>query len=199
MEKSEDKSKKANPLPDSAAVESELKRIRYHRRFRSTLGSTVSILITVAAAALLVASLWMPVFRVFGNSMEPGISNKAIVVAVKTSKHDRGDVIAFYHNNSVLFRRIIALPGDIVDMDENGIITVNGTALDEPYVEEHATGEVDVIFPYEVPEARYFVLGDNRIDAVDSRCTAVGCIAEEMIIGRLLLTVWPAAESGFIR
>ena len=181
-------------LPDSKIIQAELHRINYKSNFRSALGVTVSTLLVVAAAALLVASLWMPVFRVYGDSMTPSIGTKVIVAAIKTVEPDRGDVIAFYHNNNILIRRVIALSGDTVDVDESGAVKVNGTLLDEPYVTEAALGESNIIYPFTVPEERVFVMGDNRATAIDSRNDVIGCIAQEQIIGRLLLTVWPLEE-----
>ena len=179
-------------------LEKELNRERYKHRYRRTLKSTVYALITAAAAAVLVATLWLPVLEIYGSSMEPTLNNGEIVLSQKTKSFRAGQVIAFYYNNKILVKRVIALPGEWVDIDEEGNVSVNGESLKEPYLYEKALGYCDIELPYQVPENRVFVMGDHRTTSVDSRSTAVGCIAEEQIVGRLVLRVWPLNVFGEI-
>ena len=190
--------KSQTPLerPSIELLEAELKQVRYRRRYRSVLKSTVYALITVAAVAVLVATLWLPVMQTYGNSMAPTLNNGEIIFSVKTSEPSRGDVIAFYYNNKVLVKRVIAGPGDWVDIREDGTVYVNQQLLEEPYITEKSYGDADVEFPYQVPDGRYFVLGDHRATSADSRHTAVGCVAKEQIVGRIIFRVWPMEQFG---
>lgn len=193
------KRKQSSQLPEVAELERELEREQYKVRYRQTLKSTIYALITVAAAAVLVATLWLPVLKIYGNSMTPTLNNGQIVLSWKTRELETEDIIAFYYNNKVLVKRVIAQPGDWVDIDGDGNVYVNGTLLEEPYLAEKARGECDIELPYQVPENRYFVMGDHRSTSVDSRSSVVGCIAEDQIVGRLVLCVWPLEEFGRVR
>ena len=184
--------------PSVSQLEDELKRVRHKRRYSSVLRSTVYTLVVVAAVSVLVATLWLPVLQVYGRSMEPSLSEKEIVVSVKTSELKSGDIVAFYYNNKILVKRVIGGPGQWVDMDEDGTVYVDREKLEEPYILEKALGECDVEFPYQVPEARWFVMGDHRATSVDSRHTAVGCVAEEQIVGKIVFRVWPLEGIGLV-
>ena len=183
-------------LPTTQQLEAELQRVRYKNRYGSVLRSTVYSLITVAAVAILVATLWLPVLQIYGSSMTPTLQDGQIVVSVKSAQPDRGDIVAFYYNNKILVKRVIAGPGQWVDMDENGNVYVDEQLLDEPYLAEKALGECNIEFPYQVPDGRFFVMGDHRLTSVDSRHTSVGCIAEEQIVGRIVFRVWPLDNFG---
>jgi signal peptidase I len=178
-------------LPTAAQLEAELHRVSYRERYKRVFKSTVSLLIVAAAIAILVVTLWMPVLRIYGNSMTTTLEDGDIVVLVKGSDFETGDVIAFYYNNKILVKRVIAQAGDWVDIDEDGNVTVNGELLDEPYVTDKALGECDIEFPYQVPDERVFVMGDHRSVSIDSRSSQVGCVAEEQIVGKLEFRVWP--------
>lgn len=193
------KRKQSSELPEVAELERELEREQYKVRYRQTLKSTIYALITVAAVAVLVATLWLPVLKIYGNSMTPTLNNGQIVLSWKTRELETEDIIAFYYNNKVLVKRVIAQPGDWVDIDGDGNVYVNGTLLEEPYLAEKARGECDIELPYQVPENRYFVMGDHRSTSVDSRSSVVGCISEDQIVGRLILCVWPLEELGRVR
>lgn len=184
------------PLPSTAQLEAELGRVTYGRRYRTVLKSTIYTLITVAAIAILVATLWLPVLQIYGSSMTPTLQDGDIVVSVKTSELAQGDVIAFYYNNKILVKRVIAGSGDWVDMDENGTVYINQVPLEEPYLTEKAYGDTDIELPYQVPDGRIFVMGDHRSTSVDSRNTAVGCVAQEQIVGRIIFRVWPLNRLG---
>lgn len=179
-------------------LEGELRRERYRRSFRFTLRNTIYMLITVAAVAVLVAVLLMPVLQIYGTSMAPTLEEGEIVLSVKNSSFKTGDVMAFYYNNNILVKRVIAQPGDWVDITEDGTVYVNNVAIDEPYLIDKAYGETNIEFPYQVPESRIFVLGDHRSVSIDSRNTAVGCVASEQIVGKIIYRVWPFAHFGKI-
>ena len=195
MKKSE-KRASAAPVPTVAQLEQELKRETYRRRYNRVLRSTIYTLITVAAVAVLVATLFLPVLRIYGTSMTPTTTDGDIVVSVKGGSFERGDIIAFWFNNKILVKRVIAQAGEWVDIDEAGNVSINGEPLDEPYLTEKALGECDIELPYQVPDGRLFVMGDHRSTSSDSRSRAVGCVAEEQIVGKLVFRVWPLGEFG---
>lgn len=185
-------------LPSSEAVKQELERERYKSRYRKTLISTFFALITAAAAAVLVATLWMPVLQIYGSSMTPTLEEGQIVVSVKTDRMEQGDIIAFYYGNKVLIKRYIAGPGSWVDIQEDGTVTVDGVVLEEPYLTEKSFGISDLEYPFQVPDQSYFLMGDQRDTSVDSRHSSVGCITEEQIVGKILYRVWPFEEFGTV-
>lgn len=178
-------------LPTLEQLEAELYRENYKEKYKRMLKSTIALLVIAAAIAILVATLWMPVLRVYGDSMSPLLKDGDIVVLTKSHNFQVGEPIAFYYNNKILIKRVIAKSGDWVDIAEDGTVSVNGEILDEPYISEKAYGECDLEFPYQVPVDRVFVLGDHRSVSIDSRSSQVGCIAEEQIVGKLKFRVWP--------
>ena len=180
-------------------LQQEIGRIRYRRRFGSLLLNTVFTLVVVASFAVLVAMLWMPVLRIYGTSMSPTMNDGDIVVSVKRSAFTPGEIVAFYFNNKILVKRVVAEAGDWVNIDEDGNVYVNNRILNEPYISEKAFGDCNIELPYQVPDGRIFVIGDNRATSVDSRNTAVGCVAEEQIVGRLVFRVWPYPGIGRLR
>ncbi|MBR1972068.1 MAG: signal peptidase I [Oscillospiraceae bacterium] len=185
-------------LPTSAEVEMELKRERYKRRYRRTLKSTVFALVTASAAAVLVATLWLPVLQIFGASMTPTLQEGQIVVSVKAKNMKPGDIVAFYYGNKVLVKRYIAGPGSWVDIQEDGTVLVDGAVLEEPYLEQKHLGITDLEYPYQVPDGSYFLMGDHRETSVDSRHSSVGCITEEQLVGKIVYRVWPLDNFGSI-
>lgn len=190
---------KETRFPGSEEVELELKREQYKSRYRRTMKSTIFALITAAAAAVLVAALWLPVLEIFGSSMNPTLSEGQYVVAIKDSTPETGDILAFYYGNKVLVKRCIAGPGNWVEILEDGTVIVNGKELDEPYLEAKNFGICDLEFPYQVPEGAYFLIGDDRDTSVDSRHSSVGCISVDQIVGKILYRVWPLDAVGTVK
>ena len=189
---------KKKEFPEQEQLKRELRRERYKSRYTAVLSSTVSTLMVAAAFAVLVATLWMPVLQIYGNSMAPTLEEGQIVVSVKNGKFEQGDLVAFYIGNKLLVKRMIAGPMDIVSIDSEGTVFVNGKELDEPYVTEKALGECNLTFPYQIPDSRYFLMGDHRATSVDSRSSVVGCVAQEQIVGKILFSVWPMNTFGAI-
>lgn len=183
-------------FPSSQEVEQELGREKFKIRYKKTLRSTVFALITAAAAAVLVATLWLPVLRIYGASMEPTLEQGQIVISLKESSLEAGDIVAFYYGNKVLLKRVIAGPGSWVEILEDGSVIVDGVQLEEPYLQEKSYGISDLEYPYQVPEGSYFLMGDNRETSVDSRHSTVGCIAEDQIVGKVVFRVWPLEVFG---
>lgn len=179
------------PLPTTEEIETERQRLKKRKLFGRTLMSTIYALVVVAAIAALIATLVFPVLQVTGESMTPTLEDGQLVLLVKTSKFDTGDLIGFYWQNTLLIKRVIAGPGDYVSIDEGGSVYVNGTLLDEPYISEKSLGTCDMEFPYQVPENRYFVLGDHRDVSIDSRSSTIGCVQASQVVGRVFLRVWP--------
>ena len=186
-------------LPDTAELEEAVRRDRYYHRFRNMVTSTFLTLVVVAAVAVLVAVLFLPVLRIYGKSMNGTLDNGDIVVSVKSSNMKTGDVIAFYYNNNILVKRVIAGPGDWVDIDKDGNVFVNNEKLSEPYLDDKAYGETNIELPYQVPDGRIFVMGDNRKVSIDSRNTSIGCVSEEQIVGKIVYRVWPFSQIGRVR
>jgi signal peptidase I len=180
----------------SEEIKGEIRRVHHKYRFGEVVRSTIYSLVVVAAIAALVATLWLPVLRTMGDSMTPTLEDGQILISVKTEKMEMGDVIAFYYNNKILIKRVIAGPTDWVEITEDGSVYVNGNLLDEPYILEKAYGDCDITFPYQVPDGRYFVLGDHRSASSDSRHSTVGCVAAEQIVGKLVFRVWPLSGFG---
>ena len=177
----------------------ELEREKYKRRYKRVLRSTIYTLIVVAAAAVLVATIWMPVLQIYGASMVPTLDEGDIVISVKGSDFEPGDLVAFYMGNKILVKRCIADPGQWVDIDAGGNVYVDDKLLDEPYLTEKALGDCDIEFPYQVPDNRYFCMGDHRSTSVDSRSTTVGCVSDEQIVGKIVFRVWPLPGFGALR
>ena len=185
-------------IPSTDEVKAERERLAYRSRYTRVLRSTIYALVVVAAVAVLLATLFLPVLQVSGDSMNPTLQDKDVIVLVKSGSLKTGDLCGFYWQNKLLLKRVIGLPGDIISLDENGVVTVNGTVLDEPYVDELALGECDIKFPYQVPENRYFVLGDHRATSIDSRSSVIGCVEKNQIVGKVFIRVWPLSSFSLI-
>jgi len=192
------KTKHRASVPTLEQIETERNRLRYKARYSRTLKSTIAALVVVAALAVLVATIWMPVLRIYGSSMSPTINEGEIVISIKGSSFECGDVVGLYYGNKLLVKRVIAGPGQWVDIDKEGNVSVDGEPLDEPYLIDKAYGDVNIQLPYQVPDGKYFVMGDHRSTSSDSRNASVGCVADEQIVGKIVYRVWPLADFGSI-
>ena len=185
-------------VPSLKAIQTERKRIRRGDLYRQALRGTVAVLVVVAAIAVLITTLFLPILQISGDSMSPTLEHDEIVILLKTKDFDRGDLIGFYYQGKILLKRVIALPEDEVAIDADGNVYINGELLEEPYVTDKGLGDCDLEFPYKVPGTGYFVLGDQRSNSVDSRNSAIGAISQDDIIGKVFLRVWPFSKLGLI-
>ena len=185
-------------IPSLKDIQTERKRIRRGFLYRQALRSTVSVLVVVAAVAVLITTLFLPILQISGDSMSPTLEHDEIVVLLKTQDFKQGDLIGFYYQGKILLKRVIALSGDEVAIDTEGNVYVNGEILDEPYVTDKSLGDCDLEFPYKVPGTSYFVLGDRRSNSVDSRNSMIGAISRDDIIGKIFIRVWPLSKFGFV-
>ena len=190
--------KKAD-MPTLEQLQKEVDRVHYRRDFSRVMINTIYSLVVVAAIAVLVAVLLLPILRIYGHSMNDTLDEGDIVVSLKGSDFKTGDIVAFYYNNKILIKRVIGQAGDWVDIDQDGNVYVNGNLIDEPYLQEKAFGECNIELPYQVPESKVFVMGDNRSVSVDSRNTTVGCVAEEQIVGKVVYRLWPLKDFGSLK
>ena len=178
-------------LPSSEQVARAYQQDQYRKRYRRTFVSTLSVLAVIAAVAVLVSTLFLPVIQVSGNSMEPTLSDGDVLVLFKSKSYERSQLCCISWQNKMLLKRIIGLPGDVVSIDTEGNVFVNGAQLDEPYVSDKTLGTCDMTFPCQVPEGKVFILGDHRATSIDSRSSEIGCVDQEQIVGFVLLKVWP--------
>lgn len=178
-------------MPTAAQLQAELDAHGYKKRYSNVFRNAIYTLVIVAAVSVLISMLLMPVLQIAGSSMSDTMGDGDIVVALRYAKFETGDVIAFYYNNAALVKRVIASSGQWVDIDSDGNVYVDGVVVEEPYVTQKALGDCNITLPYQVPDGRYFVMGDNRASSIDSRNTEVGCVSSDMVIGRIIARVWP--------
>ena len=189
--------KEIKSLPTKEQVETERKRYRRQKAYNKALSGTIYVLTIVAAVAVLIATLILPVLQIEGTSMEPTLVNGDIVLLTKTARFDRGELCGFSWNNKLLIKRVIGIPGDWIEIDTDGTVYLNGEKLDEPYAQQLAMGECDLEFPFQVPQEQYFVLGDMRESSIDSRNTLIGCVEKDQIVGRVFFRIWPFKTMRF--
>ncbi|SEF21219.1 signal peptidase I [Streptococcus gallolyticus] len=192
------KSRKDIRLPETSDIEELYNKARYRKNFTEKFRSTIFMLIVVAAFAVLVAMLFLPILRIYGKSMKGTLDSGDIVVSVKSNQFATGDIIAFYYNNNILVKRVIAKSGDWVNMTKDGTVYVNDKKINEPYLTSKSYGKTDITFPYQVPENRIFVMGDNRKVSIDSRNTSIGTVSDEQIVGKLVFKIWPFSDIGLV-
>lgn len=194
-----DKMQTDSDLVSNDEVKEELSRLKERERYLKKVQKTLSILVVVAAISVLVATLWMPVLKIYGSSMDPTLESGQIVVSIKTKKLKSGDVVAFWQGNKLLVKRVIASPGQKVDIDVNGKVFVDGKAISESYLDSESLGNTDIDFPHQVEESRWFCMGDNRESSIDSRSAVIGDISKEQIEGKVLFSVWPLNKIGIVK
>lgn len=194
-----DKMQTDSDLVSNVEVKEELRRLKERERYLKKVQKTLSILVVVAAISVLVATLWMPVLKIYGSSMDPTLENGQIVVSIKTKKLKSGDVVAFWQGNKLLVKRVIASPGQKVDIDVNGKVFVDGKAISESYLDSESLGNTDIDFPHQVEESRWFCMGDNRESSIDSRSAVIGDVSKEQIEGKVLFSVWPLNKIGIVK
>lgn len=188
----------ASTQPSAAALRDELGRVVTKDKRRSAILFTIGVLAVVAAIAIIASTFFISVLQIRGNSMEPTFTDGQVVVATHTNNFSQGDVAAFYYNNKILLKRVVGFPGDWVDITRDGAVFINGELLQEDYLTAHDLGKVDIEFPYQVPEGRYFVLGDNRAVSVDSRSNAIGTVSDDQLIGKAVFRAWPVQDFGLV-
>lgn len=194
-----DKMQTDSDLVSNEEVKEELSRLKERERYLKKVQKTLSILVVVAAISVLVATLWMSVLKIYGSSMDPTLENGQIVVSIKTKKLKSGDVVAFWQGNKLLVKRVIASPGQKVDIDVNGKVFVDGKAISETYLDSESLGNTDIDFPHQVEESRWFCMGDNRESSIDSRSAVIGDVSKEQIEGKVLFSVWPLNKIGIVK
>ncbi len=186
-------------LPTLEQVKKERDKIHFRGEFFKALRHVVGILLVAAAAAVLIATMFFPILRVSGVSMEPTLENGQLVILEKSGTFETGDLIGFYYQNKILLKRVIGSAGDYIDMDASGNVYINDIQIDEPYLKDKALGECDITFPYQVPEGKIFVMGDHRSKSIDSRSKLVGCVSDEQVVGRVVFRIWPLNDIGILK
>lgn len=194
-----DKMQTDGDLVSNEDVKEELSRLKEREKYLNNLRKAFSVLVVVAAISVLVATLWMPVLKIYGSSMSPTLENGQLVVSVKTKRLKAGDVVAFWQGNKLLVKRVIAGPGQKVDIDVNGKVSVDGKVISETYLDNESLGNTDIDLPHQVEESRWFCMGDNRESSIDSRSAVIGDVSKEQVEGKVLFSVWPLNKIGIVK
>ena len=199
MKKNDIENKKFSDRPTIEQIDKELERLEYRKAYGKAMRGTIWVLIVVAALAIIFSTFFFSVLKIQGNSMTPSLNEGEMVVAIKTDDFESGDIIAFYFNNKILLKRAIGSPGEWVDIAEDGTVYIDNEEILEPYVKDKTKGECTTNFPYQVPDNRWFVLGDHRSTSVDSRSDVIGTVSSEQVIGKVVFRIWPFSNFGFVK
>ena len=186
-------------IPSIEQVKREREKLKYKKEYRRTIKHVLGVLLVAAAVSVLLATVFFPILRVSGVSMEPTLEDGQVIVLEKSGKFKTGDLIGFYYQNKILLKRVIGQAGDYIDIDADGNVYVNDEKLDEPYLKDQALGECDINLPYQVPDGKIFVMGDHRSKSIDSRSKLVGCVSDEQVVGRVVFRLWPLKSIGFLK
>ena len=186
-------------IPSIEQIEQERRKLKYQKEYRRTIKHVLGVLLVAAAVSVLLATVFFPILRVSGVSMEPTLEDGQVIVLEKSGKFKTGDLIGFYYQNKILLKRVIGQAGDYIDIDADGNVYVNDEKLDEPYLKDQALGECDINLPYQVPDGKIFVMGDHRSKSIDSRSKLVGCVSDEQVVGRVVFRLWPLKSIGFLK
>lgn len=176
---------------NSRDLREELTREEAKHRLQRTVLNVVGVLVVVAATTTLVATRVLSLLQVNGSSMAPTFSDGEYVILLQTKDVKTGDIIGFHYGGEVLLKRIIGGEGDLIEIDQDGVVSVNGRELEEAYLTEKSLGKCQLEFPYEVPQGMVFVMGDNRAVSMDSRLKTIGCVENAQIMGRVVCIIWP--------
>ena len=155
---------------------------------------TAALLVAAAVVVIVLIKTVFPIIRIEGSSMEQTFYQNELLLASKNGKISRGDIIVFDYEGKTVIKRVIAVAGDTVDMDEDGNVSVNGELLDESYVYEKSIEPCEIEFPLTVGPGCVFVLGDHRAVSIDSR--TFGCIKLESVTGKVILQMFPVTKIG---
>jgi len=177
--------------PSVRTMDRELARLDRVKAYKRLLWTVATCFVALAGLVIVATNTWVAVLQVSGSGMSPLLKMNETVFAVRGGHCERSDIVAFYINNKLYIRRVVAAAGDTVDIDAAGTVTLNGDVLNEPYIAEPSLGRCDITLPYMVPAGTVFVLGDNRGQATDSRDSRFGPVGREQIVGRVIFGLWP--------
>ena len=189
-------------IPTEETAEGKEEAVNVHKEIYEWIQCLVVALICCVLIFVFVAR----VIDVVGHSMVPTLQDgDKIVITRLAGEYERGDIVVLRKETfkpDPIVKRIIAVAGQTIDIDfENGIVYVDGEALDEPYVNE-LTYDTEDFLTYErpvvVPEGCVFVMGDNRNNSTDSRKATIGCVDTRYILGKAIFRILPLSSAGAI-
>ena len=180
----------------------------------------VLVIVAALVISMLIKALVFSTYKVTMNSMENTLQDGQHVIVYKTGymigEPKRGDIIVFVHEEGKFegvlkylpianpgevdyIKRVIGLPGDVIDIQDGKVLRKNAgetefIELDEPYIKDQMTESNGMKLPYTVEENKLFVMGDNRLQSLDSR--KIGTIDRDKVVGKAVFRIWPFSEFG---